>query len=235
MSRKLNGARAIAIYLGALALSGPAHADGLDDRLRAQLRLVTNELNELQANQASLQAQKAAAERERDAAKARLAALERSGGAGGGASAKALQAELAKQKADAEQLQQASQAAQADLQNYRDALAKASAEAQQLRAERDRAVLKASAGDQALGVCQGKNRQLVDLGREMARAYAKLGFGDALTRGEPFFQLKRVQMEKIAEGYEDRVYDQTFDARAVTPPRPPAPASAPPSAPSAPK
>jgi hypothetical protein len=228
MNRKLNSGRAFAIAFSALALSAPAHGQGLDERLRAQLRLVTAQLNELQGRQASLEAQKAAAERERDTLRAKLAAAGRPGRSGADAAA---QAELAKAKADAEQLQQANQAAQTDLESYKDALAKASAEAQQLRAERDRAVQKAGADDRSLAVCQDKNRQLVDLGREMARAYGRLGVGDALGRGEPLFQLKRVQMEKIAEGYEARAYGDSYDAR---PPAAPASAPPPPNPPAAP-
>jgi hypothetical protein len=62
------------IAVGLLALAAPARAQSLDDKLRAQLRAALQQLSDLQNSQAGLQAQKAAAEQERDAAKAKLAA-----------------------------------------------------------------------------------------------------------------------------------------------------------------
>ena len=226
MDRKLNGVRgALAVCVG-LALASQAQAQSLDDRLRAQLRIVTSQLNELQATQASLQAGKAAAERERDALKVKLASAGRTSRAP--QRSPAVDAQAAQLKDENAKLQQANQDANAELQKDKDALAKASADTQQLQGERDRAVRQASNTAQSLGVCASRNRKLVEIGREMADRYAKLSVADALARGEPFFGLKRVEMEKTAQDFGDQVYDNGADVRAPVAPGPASNPAAPP-------
>ena len=46
----------------------PAHAESMEERLRAQLRSTTQQLQQLQSEQAQVNAAKAAAEAQRDAA-----------------------------------------------------------------------------------------------------------------------------------------------------------------------
>jgi chromosome segregation ATPase len=226
MIRPSKGAWGALAVCAGLALSAPAHAQSLDDRLRAQLRIVTGQLNDLQSSQASLQAQKAAAEQERDALKVKLAAAQRA--SRGVQRSPAADAQAAQLKDENAKLQQANQDANAELQKDRDALAKASADVQQLQAERDRVARQAAGVTQSLGVCTTRNRRLVQLGREMARAYSKLTVADALARGEPFFGLKRVEMEKTAQDFGDQVYDNGVDVRAPSTPGPaPKPAEPP--------
>jgi hypothetical protein len=220
-----------ALLVAATALAaGPAGAQSLDDKLRAQLRTVLGQLHDLQNAQADLQAQKAAAEQERDALKAKVG----TGGRGAKPSAEprtaALQAELDQAKADNARLTEAVQQAQAETAKYKDAYSKVVESNQQIHAERDLAAQQSASLTQSLADCETKNIELVKISRDVLAAYTKVGVGDALKRGEPMIGLKRVQMERIAQDYGDKVYEAKFDAR-MAPARPkPAEGKAPPPA-----
>jgi chromosome segregation ATPase len=211
--------------------AGGAHAQSLDDKLRAQLRTTLGQLHDLENSQAALEAQKAAAEQERDALKAKLAA-------GGGRAAPraaeaspALQAELDRQKAENARLMEANKQAQADIAKYKDAYAQVVESSQQIHADRDRMAQESATDIQLLAACETKNIQLVKIGRDVLAAYAKIGVKDALERGEPMIGLKRVKLERLAQEYGDKVYEAKFDPRAVKPAAPPAnptPAATPP-------
>jgi len=220
MSRKRPAAWAaltLTLTLALVGLPGPGHAQSLDDKLRAQLRSVLGQLHDLQNAQASLEAEKAAAEQERDALKTKLAA----GGprvARPGAASSAVVAELNQAKADNARLTEAVQQAQAEVNKYKDAYAHVVDSGQQVHAERDRFAQDAASATQALAVCETKNIQLVKIGRDVLAAYTKVGVRDALERGEPMIGLKRVKMERIAQDYADKVYEAKFDPRTVKPP-----------------
>lgn len=59
-----------------LLAAGGAHAQSIEDKLRSQLRSTVQELRQLQDNQAQLQSDKAAAEKQRDDALAQLKAMQ---------------------------------------------------------------------------------------------------------------------------------------------------------------
>ena len=214
MSRLRMAARAAASLAVLALLAGQAQAQTLDDKLRAQLRTVLGQLHDLQNSQASLEAEKAAAEQERDALKAKLAA----GGARPAhapAASPALQAELDRQKAENARLTEANQQAQAEITKYKDAYAHVVESSQQIHAERDRLAQEANSKLQLLAACETKNIQLIKISREVLAAYAKVGVKDALERGEPFIGLKRVKMERLAQEYGDQVYAAKFDPAAA--------------------
>lgn len=233
MSRFRTAARAAASLASLALLAGQAQAQTLDDKLRAQLRTVLGQLHDLQNSQASLEAEKAAAEQERDALKAKLAA----GGArpahAAVAASPALQAELDRQKAENARLTEANQQAQAEIAKYKDAYTHVVESSQQIHAERDRLAQEANGKVQLLAACETKNIQLVKISRDVLAAYSKVGVKDALERGEPFIGLKRVKMERLAQEYGDQVYAAKFDPAAVKAKPAPAAASPPANAPPA--
>jgi DNA repair exonuclease SbcCD ATPase subunit len=202
-----------AVVLAGVA-STVAPAQTLDDKLRAELTSVLAQLHDLQNNQAALDAQKAAAEHERDALKAKLA---KGGGAALRAPSPALQGELTAEQAKTAQLTDALQQAQADLAKYKDALSQAAQAAQQTKAERDRLALVADTGSRALANGQAKNVQLLAVGHEILTAYEHVGVGQAIARGEPVLGLERAKLERIAQGYGDELYGAKFDAHTVKP------------------
>jgi len=190
----------VAAVLPVLAFS-PACAQSLEDKLRDQLRSTLNQLHELQDLQASLQAQKAAAVQERGALKAQLAkAQAQVAHAGESAAAKAqaqaLAGEVAQYKTAAEQANGTAQAAQAD----RDKLQTTLADAQK-----------------QLGICADKNGRLLKLGNEILDAYQKFDVGEAIAANEPFISIERVELENMAQDFDDRLHQGKFDPHAKQP------------------
>jgi len=227
MSRKSMAAVAALALAAAVLIGGTSQAQSLDDKLRAQLRTVLGQLHDLQNSQATLEAEKASAEQERDALKAKLAS-------GGGRAPRptavispVLQAELDKERAENARLTQANQQAQGEIAKYRDAYTHVVETSQQIHAERDRLAQESRANVDALAACEIKNIQLVKIGRDVLDAYTKIGVKDALERGEPLIGLKRVRMERLAQEYGDKVYEARFDPRAVKPTAPVKPAASP--------
>jgi DNA repair exonuclease SbcCD ATPase subunit len=188
---------ALALFL-AVGTAVSVHAQSDDsDRLRAQLRQVTLQLRQAQDDQASIQAQKVAAESERDAVKKQLASA---------------QAELARVRHNDDR----AAAIEGDLAKTKDALAQATEAANQQKAERDK--LQAQASDVGLlyATCQGKNIKLLDVSREILDAYENFDFIDSLGVREPFVQTKRVELENLTQNYRDRIDDGVFDPRDVS-------------------
>ncbi len=185
---------ALAVLVCATAAASAQSDDGA--RLRDQLRRVTLELRQAQDDQATLQAQKIAAEMERDTAKKQLASA---------------QAELARVRRDTGR----ASAVEGDLARTKQALTEAAAAAQQSQAERDK--IKAAA-DGTLGMldaCVAKNAKLVALGNEILAHYDDSDFFDSALAREPFTKLRRVELENLAQSYQDRVDDGVYDPHAV--------------------
>jgi hypothetical protein len=193
--------RALAIVVLALLPALAADAQ-TDDRLRTQLRQVTIQLRQAQDDQAAAQAQKIAAEMERDqlkrqlaVAQAELARARHSGDRVG-----VVEGELAKVKAD---LGQAADAAQKD------------------KVERERMQADVLATASMLGACQAKNAKLLAIANQILREYENFDMLDAVGANEPFTKLKRVELENLAQDYQDRIDDSMFDTKAAAQPAPP--------------
>lgn len=190
-----------AAFLPLLAAASPAPAQSLEDRLRDQLRSTLNQLHDLQDQQASLQAQKAAAEQERDALKADLAnAQAKLAHAGESAAAKAQAQALAVQVAQ-----------------YKSAADQAAGSAQQAQADRDKLQTTLADAQKQLGMCGDKNVQLVKLGNEILDAYQQFDVGEAVTANEPFISIHRVELENMAQDFDDRLHQDKFDPHAKQP------------------
>lgn len=193
---------AFAVVTFTLGTVEPACAQSDDSAgLRDRLRQVTLQLRQAQDDQATILAQKAAAETERDALKKQLAAL---------------QSDIARVRRDG----QRANVVEGDLARTKDALAQAANAARQNQAERDKLQTAASNSQTVLETCEVKNTQLIAVGREILTAYENFNFIDSLSAREPFTRLKRVELENLAQSYRDRIDDGVFDPKAV-----PAPAS----------
>jgi len=227
----------VAIAMAFACTAAQAQTPNRDQELVRRLR---QQVQQLQAQQASAQtAQQAELQQARDAAAAQKA------------DAQGLQAELRRakqagaerqQRADAaEQALQALQAERSTLQQQlellqqrqRDteaSLAKARSDNDgvqtslkrrelQLSELADRHVLQA----QGLKQCIDNNQALQLLGRELLQRYADKGIGEALTTAEPFLQTRRVALENLVQGYEDKLDQLALKAAAA-----PAPGRSPP-------
>jgi len=188
---------ALAVLTFAFGVAMPASAQSDDSAgLRDRLRQVTLQLRQVQDDQATILAQKAAAETERDSVKKQLAAL---------------QSELA----HARQNGQRANVVEGDLARTKDALAQAASVAQQNQAERDKLQTAASNTQTVLEACEVKNTQLLAVSREILTAYENFDFIDSLSAREPFTRLKRVELENLAQSYRDRIDEGFFDPKAV--------------------
>jgi chromosome segregation ATPase len=178
-----------------------AGAQSLEDRLRDQLRSTLNQLHDLQDQQASLQAQKAAAEQERDALKVKLAEAEaKLAHAGESAAAKVQAQALAVQVAQ-----------------YKTAAEQATGSAQQAQADRDKLQTQLADVQKKLGICGDKNVKLLKLGNEILDAYQQFDVGEAITANEPFISIHRVELENMAQDFDDRLHEDKFDPNAKQP------------------
>lgn len=192
--------RSAATALLFLLVAAPAMATPLEDRLREQLRAVTTQLRDLQTQQSGADAGRIAAEKERDAMKAKLAA-----GGGSGrelAAARSQLAALGSRLAEAE-------ASAAEQRSRADGLANRLAASESGLAEQRRAAAASAAAlaanTAALNSCTDRNMRLVSTGRELVALHIKR-YG---RHNFPPLQLLRTRIENEAQGMGDRI---TVDA-----------------------
>ncbi|HEX4080438.1 MAG TPA: hypothetical protein VHX61_16370 [Rhizomicrobium sp.] len=185
----------------ALLSAAPAGAQTLEDRLRDQLRATMNQVQQLQDQQATLEAEKTQAEKERDQLKAQLAAA---------------QAKPVHTGPSAAELQKEAEL-EVDVEKYKEASAQAATGAQQVQADRDKAQTGLADAQKQLGICEDKNAQLLKTGNDILDAYQKFDLGDAIGANEPFIGIKRVELENEAQGFDDRLYEGKFNPKAKQP------------------
>ncbi len=172
----------------------PVRAQSLEDKLRDQLRATVNQLHQAQDDEASMQAQKTAAEQERDQLKAQLAAAK---------------AELAHAQHNTNT--GATQALEAEVEQYKSASAQAATSVQQAQADRDKLQAQLADAQKKIGACEEKNAALLKLGKDVLDAYEQFDIGDAIGANEPFIGIKRVELENLAQGFDDRLHDGKYD------------------------
>jgi chromosome segregation ATPase len=217
------------VLLLMLLAGGAAQAQGqkgqsMEERLRAELRNVTAQLQqtrgELEALKAkgvpAVKAAPAAAAPASDGLKKELARS---------------QSQLAQERAQRERLaaeQQrsaaAAQEATANLAQYRQAGEQLAATGKQIEAERARLDGEVAAQRGALARCESKNAQLYATGQDILQAYESLDVLDVMKARQPFAAQSRVKLEQIAQQYGDQLYQGRFDARQTETPAAPAPA-----------
>ena len=113
--------------------------------------------------------------------------------------------DYAKEQAKAVDLEARLKKAESNLQQTRSALAEVSAS--QLKTERHLVTMTSEKMvlDDTLTICLGKNQQLYRLGRELINHVEKPEGFSSLLRGEPFTQIKRVELENIFQDYRDNL------------------------------
>ena len=218
------------LLLLSLLAASTAQAQGqkgqsMEERLRAELRNVTAQLQQTRGELELLKAKGApvatAAPVAAPASEALKKELARS------------QSQLAQERAQREKLaaeQQrgaaAAQEASASLAQYRQAGEQLAATGKQLAAERARLDGEVAAQRGALARCESKNAQLYAAGQDILQAYESLNVLDVMRARQPFAAQSRVKLEQIAQQYGDQLYQGRFDAR-QTSDTPAAPAPAP--------
>ncbi|WPH17929.1 hypothetical protein [Variovorax paradoxus] len=219
MSRKILPALVLAMLAG-MAQAQQPQGQSMEERLRAQLRVTTSQLQQAQNELAALKAGQPAAagaapaKPELDALRKELAQS---------------QAQLAAERharsqasAGTEQLRQQAQAttdkASAQIAQYRGAYDELLKMARAAEAERQRLTTEAATQRTALAQCEAKNAQLYAVGQEILRAYETVDLGSVLASRQPFAAQSRVKFEQIAQQYGDKLYEGKFDVRAVNAP-----------------
>lgn len=245
MSAVRRGGRPLLASLAVLACAA-AHAQtapqgqSMEERLRAQLRVTTTQLQQAQNELAVIKAGGAPAKAAGAAAAASPSELDE------------LKKELARSQAQlAAERQARDRASQtsAEYQQQGKALAeKAGTQVAQYRgaydellkmaraseAERQRLAGETATQRAAVTQCEAKNVQLYAVGQEVLHAYETLDIGTVMAARQPFAAQSRVKFEQIAQQYGDKLYEGRFDARSVTAPASAAaPAAAAPSTPAA--
>ncbi|CAB3761143.1 hypothetical protein [Paraburkholderia solisilvae] len=198
------------------SLPALAQSSGLEDKLRAQLRSTVEQLRQLQDTQAQLQADKTAAEQQRDKAvddlKAAQGELDAAKGKSGAQeqAERALSAERSSHAKDTQQLTKVKAAYDALL-----------AESHTQEAQRKQAQTELKARDTQLQTCEAKNAQLYKVGHDVLDAYEHIDLGTFMKTRQPFAQSARVKYDEIAQQYGDQLYAGKYDPNAA-----PAPAAA---------
>jgi len=195
------------LALGLLIAQG-ASAEGMEERLRTQLRSTTQQLQALQSQQAQASAAQLAAQGEAKAAQAQI---------------KQLSAELAKAKGVAEQLagQQSSVQSQAQAQvaasseqigKFKKAYEELLVMARAKEAERSKLQTQLAERDTQVQQCSVKNQQMYGVAKEILTAYEKIDVAEVMKIRQPFAGGARVKFEELAQGFGDELYKTQFDA-----------------------
>jgi chromosome segregation ATPase len=194
------------------------NASPVEQRLREQLKALTQRVNTAETAQAALQAEKAEFE-------AKIKKLEKS------------YEELTKQmnsdkesaKKEAEQLHAEIAAKTAEIAGIKDLLVKADnfgkqADALAKKTEAERAklagentVLKRIVSAQRL-----KNGKMLEISHEILDRYAKFGLGTAITAREPFVGITRARLESMVEDYDSQLAAQRIRLDGTSPASKPA-------------
>ena len=215
-------ALALSLCVGLAAVPALAQpGQSMEERLRAQLRITTGQLQQAQNELAVFKSG------------APAAAPQAAPAAGTTAQADALKKELAQARAqlsgertareqaveNATQLRAQAQAttdkAAAQVTQYRDAYDGLLKMARASDAERQHLAAQATQQKTALAQCEAKNLQLYAVGQEILRAYEAVDLGSVLASRQPFAAQSRVKFEQIAQQYGDKLYEGRFDARSV--------------------
>lgn len=177
-------------------------AESMEERLRTQLRSTTQQLQQVQSQQAQLTAAKNAAEAERDRLKSELSTL---------------QSEAKSQRARAEKLENEKESVQQQaveqVNSSREQAAKVQTalrlmENQSTALQGQTVSLKSqlSERNQQYQQCVTKNQQMYRAGRELLSAYEAFGSGDLLAIRQPFSGQARVEFDERAQDFGDRLY-----------------------------
>jgi predicted RNase H-like nuclease (RuvC/YqgF family) len=199
-------------------LLSPAWGQQAASREQEQIRRLRQQVQQLQQDQASQQqaVQRATAEKvelkaKLDAALAQLKRLQ------AGSSAQAKSATDAQSQAEALRAELAAQQTRADEQ--RAALETAAGEGRKLAGSNAQLQAQVAARQEAwadlqarhiaqgqgLQTCIANNQGLYALGQELLQRWSGKGFREVVVEREPFFQFKRVALENLVQGYQDKL------------------------------
>ncbi len=191
-----------------LAFAGP---DKKANREREALRRAQQQVQQMQGQVATL-------EQDKDRMSQELAASTKSAKTAGGKAAR-LARDLKQEKEQREALAKELEAAKQDLASARERLGQAEArladtgknlnETRQtlavIEAEKKKLEGIKALREREIALCEDKNKDLYQIGRDLMVRYEKKSCGDALAQKEPFAGLRQVEVENLLEEYRDKL------------------------------
>lgn len=209
----------ILVMLGAVGAAAQT-TQSMEERLRAQLRITTAQLQQAQNELAAFKAGTPSAKTSAPAVAADndVAALRKElARAESQLSAERHSRSQATQNSQQlrTQAQAATEKASAQVAQYRNAYDELLKMARASETERQRLAADSALQRTAVTQCEAKNAQLYAVGQEILRAYETLDVGSVLVSRQPFAAQSRVKYEQIAQQYGDKLYEGRFDVRSV--------------------
>jgi len=173
---------------------------GANAQLMMQMQQLASERTKLQAENSNLKGELEKARKERDSLKeAQDTIMKRGRGA---------ETELAKVVSDRARLEGEVAQQKDRVQEVVNRLRETATALREVETEGEAAKRSLSTREQDLKACVDRNQKLYSLNDEVLKRFADQGFWTALSRREPFTQLKRVQLENLADDYKGRATEQ---------------------------
>jgi chromosome segregation ATPase len=189
-------------FLLLLVLSTGARADGAGEaRLREALRAATGQLHALEDEQAGWKAKEAQYKKELEELRAQLATAQAAPKREDGARLARLNEKLAQET-------QAQGKLAESLSRCEKSLLESGEEARKAEAERVKITGQIDGLTARTASCETKNTRLYGVGKSILDWLDKVGPGAALAARDPFLGLKRVELENVAQDYQDKLLEQ---------------------------
>lgn len=180
----------------------------MEERLRAQLRITTTQLQQAQNELATLKSGSVKAVGTGGGAQSELDALRKD--------LARVQAQLASERrasAGRQQNRAALEQTAAQLAQYQSAHDELMKVVRAAEAERLRLLGDSESQRSALGRCEAKNAQLYAVSQEILRAYENIDIATVMAARQPFAAKSRVKLEQTAMEFGDKLHEGRFDPR----------------------
>lgn len=206
---------ALALVLGVIALAGrgAAAADADADeqaKLRDALRNAITQVRSLEDEQAALQAKAAEAEKQNQLLRQQVDDLTKKLGDQGAGAIKKAEFDKAVAEMNGKLALQNDTIAKLNvtLEKWKAAYNEAASLAQKKEGDRAKLAAEDDVLTRRATTCEEKNARLFAVGNEILARLEKIGLGDVMGRLEPFVGIKRVELQNLAQDYQDKLLDQ---------------------------
>ncbi|WP_268798206.1 DNA repair protein [Pseudomonas huanghezhanensis] len=199
--------------LTGLLTTGQSSAETLEERLRAQLRSTTQQLQTLQSEQARATAARQATEGQLAAAQAQIGQLNAQLVQASGQNTQLAAQQSALQQHAQTQVQASAEQVGKFKQAYQELLVLAKAK----EAERAKLAGQLAERDTQVQSCVAHNQKMYGVAKQILDAYERVDMADVLKMRQPFASSARVKFEELAQGMGDDLYKTQFDGSMKAP------------------
>ena len=199
----------LAFLLTAALRPVTARADpATETRLREALRSATSQLRTLEDEHGKRQSKEAEQQKEIESLRSQLAKPRPAPGRGGGRRVAELEQRVAELSDANAALREANGKLNASVAQCEKATQGASEAARSKEDERARLAAQVSSLDDRLSASEARNGRMYKVGKDIIDWLSKVGVGAAIAAREPFLGMKRVELENVAQDYEDKLLEQ---------------------------